>query len=102
MVRLLPPYDPYLQARDRGLLLEDKKQQKSLWRGLLGTPGAVFTDGEIKGVWRAKMAGKKRLVVTVDTFRPSTKRAQKALDREAEIVAGVRRASDVEVVYGSF
>ncbi len=102
MVRLLPPYDPYLQARDRGLLLEDKKQQKSLWRGLLGAPGAVFTDGEIKGVWRAKMAGKKRLVVTVDTFRPSTKRAQKALEREAEIVAGVRRASDVEVVYGSF
>jgi hypothetical protein len=102
MVRLLPPYDPYLQARDRGLLLADKAQQKSLWRGLLGAPGAVFTDGEITGVWRAKMAGKKRLVVTVDSFRSSTKRARRALEREAEIVAGVRGASDVEVVNGSF
>jgi hypothetical protein len=102
MVSLLPPYDPYLQARDRGLLLADKAQQKSLWRGLLGAPGAVFTDGEITGVWRAKMAGKKRLVVTVDSFRSSTKRARRALEREAEIVAGVRGASDVEVVNGSF
>jgi len=102
MVRLLPPYDPYIQARDRGLLLADKAQQKSLWRGLLGAPGAVFTDGEITGVWRAKMTGKKRLVVTVDVFRPTTKRAGKALESEAEIVAGARGASDVEVAHGSF
>jgi hypothetical protein len=102
VVRLLPPYDPYLQARDRGLLLEDKAQQKSLWRGLLGAPGAVFTDGEITGVWRAKMAGKKRLVVTIDAFTSSTKRANKALESEAEIVAAIRGAPDVEVVYGSF
>jgi len=102
MVRLLPPYDPYLQARDRGLLLADKAQQKSLWRGLLGAPGAVFIDGEITGVWRAKMAGKRRLVVTVDAFRSSAKRARRALDREAESVAGARGASEVEVVYGSF
>jgi hypothetical protein len=102
MVRLLPPYDPYLQARDRGLLLADKAQQKTLWRGLLGAPGAVFTDGEITGVWRAKMAGKKRLVVTVDAFRSLPKRAKKDLQHEAEIVAAVRGAPDVEVVYGSF
>jgi hypothetical protein len=102
MVRLLPPYDPYLQARDRGLLLEDKAQQKSLWRGLLGAPGAVFTDGEITGVWRAKMAGRKRLVVTVDAFTSSTKRVDKALESEAEIVAAVRGAPDVEVVHASF
>jgi len=101
-VRLLPPYDPYLQARDRDLLLEDKAQQKSLWRGLLGAPGAVFTDGEITGVWRAKMAGKKRLVVTVDAFRSTPKRAKKELENEAEVVAAVRGAPDVEVVYGSF
>jgi hypothetical protein len=102
MVRLLPPYDPYLQARDRGLLLADKAQQKSLWRGLLGAPGAVFVDGEITGVWRAKMAGKRRLVVTVDAFRSSAKRGRKALEREAEIVAGARGASEVEIVYESF
>jgi Winged helix DNA-binding domain len=102
MVRLLPPYDPYLQARDRGLLLEDKSQQKSLWRGLLGAPGAVFIDGEITGVWRSKTAGKKRLMVTVDAFRSMTKRGEKALESEAEIVASARGASDVEVEYGSF
>ena len=102
MVRLLPPYDPYLQARDRDLLLADKAQQKSLWRGLLGAPGAVLTDGEITGVWRAKLSGKKRLVVAIDGFGASTKRTRKSLEREAEIVAEVRGASDVEVVYGSF
>jgi hypothetical protein len=102
MVRLLPPFDPFLQARDRGLLLADKAQQKSLWRGLLGAPGAVFMDGEITGVWRAKMAGKRRLVVTVDALRSSAKQARRALEREAEIVAGARGASEIEIVYESF
>ncbi|MPZ90658.1 MAG: winged helix DNA-binding domain-containing protein [Actinobacteria bacterium] len=101
MVRLLPPYDPYLQARDRGLLLEDKAQQKSLWRGVLGAPGALFVDGEITGVWRAKMAGKKRLVVTVDAFGSPTRRAKTAVEKEAEVVAAARGASDVEVRFGS-
>jgi hypothetical protein len=48
------------------------------------------------------MAGKRRLVMTVDAFRSSAKRARRALDREAEIVAETRGASEVEVVYGSF
>jgi Winged helix DNA-binding domain len=101
MVRLLPPYDPYLQARDRGLLLEDKAQRKSLWRGVLGAPGALLVDGEISGVWRAKMAGKKRLVVTVDAFGSPNRRTKTAVEKEAEVVAAARGASDVEVRYGS-
>src|SRR5437879_1768094 len=49
-VRLLPPGDPYLQTRDRKLIVPDAAARKVLWR-ILGNPGAVLVDGEIAGVW---------------------------------------------------
>ncbi len=45
-VRLLPPMDPLLQARDRDLLVPDRLQQKEVWR-ILGNPGMLLLDGEI-------------------------------------------------------
>lgn len=66
VVRLLPPLDPYLQARDRDLLVPDKGSQKEVWR-ILGRRGAIMVDGEITGTWQAKAAGK-RLAVTLNPF----------------------------------
>jgi DNA glycosylase AlkZ-like len=56
LVRLLPPYDPYLQASDRALLLPDKKHRAALWRGLLGRTGALLVRDEIAGVWQQRKA----------------------------------------------
>ncbi|TQS39981.1 DNA glycosylase AlkZ-like family protein [Cryptosporangium phraense] len=91
-VRLLPPGDPYLQTRNRSLLVPDRAEQKALWRPL-GNPGAVLADGEIVGFWRPKASGRK-LTITVEGFRPIVEK----LDEEAEIIATARGADDVRLV----
>jgi hypothetical protein len=96
LVRLLGPFDPYLQARDRDLIVPDKAVQKALWP-VLGRPGALFVDGEIAGTWRTKAAGKK-LTITVDAFGPLRPSVWKQVDAEAERVAEVRGAGEVTVV----
>ena len=90
-VRLLPGMDPLLQARDRDLLVPDRPQQKEVWR-VLGNPGVLLLDGEILGVWRAKMAGRKRVDLTVTSFVPLAPRLRKQIEAEA---AEVARARDV-------
>jgi hypothetical protein len=66
-VRLLPPGDPYLQTRDRAMIVPDATARKVLW-GVLGNPGAVLVDGEIVGAWRAKAVGKRRLEFRLEPF----------------------------------
>jgi hypothetical protein len=95
VVRLLGAFDPYLQARDRQLIVPDKSVHKTLWP-VLGRPGVVFVDGEIAGVWRTKAAGDK-LTITVEAFGPLPPRVWKAVDAEAERIAEVRAASEVRV-----
>lgn len=97
MVRLLTHADPYLQGRDRDLLVPDREHQKALWR-ILGSPGAVMIDGEVAGVWRAKLAGKRRLDVTVTPFSPLPARQRRAVETEARLVATARGATDVRVI----
>ena len=95
LVRLLGPFDPYLQARDRNLIVPDKAVQKALWP-VLGRPGALFVDGEIAGTWRTKAAGKK-LTVSVEAFAPLRPSVWKHVDAEADRVAQVRGVQDVRV-----
>jgi len=98
-VRLLPPSDPFLQARDRELLVPDKVQRSKLWANL-GRMGAVLADGDIAGMWRARLSGK-RLGVTVTPFVDKvSKRAQALLEDEAERMATVRGVSSAAVIYG--
>jgi len=99
-VRLVPPMDPLLQARDRDLLVPSKPQQKEVWR-TLGNPGALLVDGEIAGVWRAKMSGRKRVDLTVTPFAALTPAQRKRLDDEAEQVARARDVPAVTVTTGS-
>jgi hypothetical protein len=96
LVRLLPPSDPYLQARDRDLLVPDKTRQSEVWR-MLGNPGALLVDGEIAGVWRAKMARKSRLEITATPFESLPARIRSAIDDEAHVLAAARGATDARV-----
>jgi hypothetical protein len=91
-VRLLPPSDPFLRARDRTLLVPDKAKAKTLWT-VLASPGAVLLDSDVVGTWRAKVVGK-RLAVSVASWRPVPKDALRA---EAERVGQVRGYDDVSV-----
>ncbi len=95
LVRLLGAFDPYLQARDRLLIVPDKAVHKVLWP-ILGRPGVLFVDGEVVGTWRPK-SGKARLEITVDPFAPLPPAVRREAEREAERVAAVREAPDVRV-----
>jgi Winged helix DNA-binding domain len=97
-VRLVPAMDALLQARDRDVLVPDKKQQKEVWR-TLGNPGVLLLDGEIAGIWRARMAGRKRVDLTVTPFRSIPAKVRKAVDAEAAEVARARGADDATVAY---
>ncbi|MFG1927577.1 DNA glycosylase AlkZ-like family protein [Cryptosporangium sp. NPDC048952] len=94
-VRLLPPSDPYLQTRNRNLLVPEKTEQKALWRPI-GNPGAILVDGEIAGAWRPKLAGK-RLTITLEAFRPLPPPVRTALAAEVERVASARGAAEVRI-----
>jgi len=95
VVRLLGAFDPFLQARDRDLIVPDNALQKALWP-VLGRPGALFVDGEVVGTWRTRASGKK-LTVEVDAVAPLPPSTWRAVDAEADRLGQVRGASDVTV-----
>lgn len=55
-VRLVGPFDLFLQSRDRELLVPDRRHREALWPRL-GRPGAVLAAGEVVGTWRPRTSG---------------------------------------------
>jgi hypothetical protein len=87
-VRLVGPFDPYLQLRDRELLVPDEANRKDLWR-ILGRPGAIVADGELIGSWRPKAQGK-AFSVELRLWSKTTKADRSRIDGEAERLATFR------------
>jgi hypothetical protein len=87
-VRLIPPSDPYLQQRDRDLLVAEPEHQKQIWASI-GGAGVVLIDATAAGTWRAQKKGPK-LTITVRPFDELRPKELKALDAEAANVARVR------------
>lgn len=50
---MLSGHDPYLDQRDREILLPDKAQHPQIWQ-MVSNPGAVIDKGEIIGVWKSQ------------------------------------------------
>jgi hypothetical protein len=92
--RLLAPFDLYLQARDRSLLVPDPERAKELWRPL-GRPGGVLSGDEIVGSWRARKAGS-AVTVSVALWQPADRAA---IGEQAERLAALRglRLTSVDV-----
>ena len=85
LTRLLGPFDPFLQGKDRRTLVDDPAHAKALWP-VLGRPGAVLVDGELVGTWRPRKAGSKlNLQVELWTDVPRA-----ALEEQAERLASFR------------
>jgi hypothetical protein len=62
-IRLLGPFDPFMQGKDRELLIPDTDRHKDVWR-TLGRPGSILNGHEIVGTWRPRSSGQKlRLVI---------------------------------------
>jgi len=84
-VRLVGPYDPYLQLRDRKLLVADEARRKDLWR-VLGRPGAIVADGEVIGTWRPRASGR-RLTVAIDPWGSLAAPDRTLVEEQAELLA---------------
>lgn len=88
VVRLLGPYDLFLQGRDRALVVPDTAHHKALWP-TIGRPGAVLVDGEVVGTWRPRAKGK-TLGLELDEWVPWTARTRAAVGVEHERLAQFR------------
>ncbi len=86
-VRLLGAFDPWLQVRDRDLLVADAQRRKDVWR-TLGRPGGVLDGHELVGTWRPRSSGSTlRLRVALWDGRD---RRSPELDEQAERLAAHR------------
>ncbi|MEO7443479.1 MAG: crosslink repair DNA glycosylase YcaQ family protein, partial [Acidimicrobiales bacterium] len=94
-LRLVGPYDPYLQLRDRELLVTDEARRKDLWR-VIGRPGAIVADGEIIGTWRPRKLGR-RLTVRIEPWVALPVGDREAIEDQARQFAAHRGLNLVEV-----
>jgi hypothetical protein len=86
--RLLGPFDLFLQARDRSVLVDDPARAKDLWP-VLGRPGAVLVDGEIAGLWRPRKSGSS-FRVHVELWAKSSTALRSRIAQQAERLAAYR------------
>jgi hypothetical protein len=98
-VRLLGPFDLFLQARDRDLLAPDPAHRKALWP-VLGRPGAVLADGDVVGTWRPRKSGS-ALTVTVDPWTPVNTALRTTIGEQAELLATFRGGRLKEIILDS-
>jgi hypothetical protein len=89
--RLVGPFDLFLQAKDRPLLVADPARAKALWP-VLGRPGVVLHDGEIAGMWRPRKAGK-NLKVHIELWVNASPALRRAVSEQAERLAAFRKTS---------
>ncbi len=52
-LRLLGAHDPYLDLRDREIVLPDTRRQRAVWK-TVANPGAIVRDGRIIGTWKSR------------------------------------------------
>ena len=85
---LLGPHDPYLDLRDRDLVLPDKARQRQVWK-TVGNPGAVLLGGRVIGLWTVRTRGE-NLDVSVTLFEPLSPAQRSRLEELAQGYAAFR------------
>lgn len=85
---LLGAHDPYLDARDRSLLLADKPLQRQVWR-TVANPNVILWNGQVAGIWKTRIA-QNRLAVTLVPFMSLPDWVQGKLGQRVEAYAQFR------------
>lgn len=85
---LLGPHDPYLDIRDRAILLDDTAAQRQVWR-TVGNPGVILKSGKIIGIWKTRIQ-REKLSVTTTLWQPLSTPEQRELERQMEGYASFR------------
>ena len=88
---LLGAHDPYLDLRDRALLLPDKARQRTVWK-TVASPGAVLQGGRIIGTWKARTRADK-IELTAALWEPLSSAGERQLAQRAESYAAFRRCT---------
>jgi hypothetical protein len=85
-VHLLPHFDVYLLAHATKEHFLEPAHYKRVYRNQGWISPVLLVGGEISGVWRYDFAGKK-VVVTVEAFRPLRRRVQQQVEQKAAALA---------------
>lgn len=86
---LLGAHDPYLDMRDRVVLLGDKALHRQVWQ-TVANPGVILKNGRIAGIWRTKTQ-KDKLNISLTAYEKLTALEQKQLADLAESYAVFRQ-----------
>ncbi|TWH60187.1 winged helix DNA-binding protein [Desulfitobacterium sp. LBE] len=81
---LLGGHDPYLDQRDRHILLDDQALHKQVWKTVTN-PGAILQSGEIVGIWTSKKKSK-GIEVKMTLWKDRSAEKQKIYDLVEEYV----------------
>lgn len=85
---LLGPHDPYLDLKDRALILPEQRLQRLVWK-TVANPGVVLQGGRAVGIWRAHAAQKLEVAITL--WQPPAPAQRRALEALAEEYAAFRQ-----------
>ena len=85
---LLGPHDPYLDIRDRDVLLPGAGLQRRVWK-TMANPGAVLKGGRVVGIWNVRTQHR-GLEVRMELFEALPTAQRRALDALAEEYAVFR------------
>ncbi len=96
VMRLLGPFDLFLQARDRAVVVPDSSRHRALWP-TIGRPGAVLVDGEVVGTWRPRAKGRS-LGLELDQWTRWSKATRQAVGEQHELLAAFRGVSSGSLV----
>jgi hypothetical protein len=96
-VRLLPPNDPYLLARDRATLVPEPAQRTVVWPSV-AAPGTLVVDGEITATWRSQKKGT-TLRVQVSPFDRPLAKAASLVEDEVQLLTHLRGCHTAKVTF---
>lgn len=90
---LLGGHDPFLDQRDRSVLLEDNSLHREIWKTTTN-PGAILYRGEIIGIWTSKKKSK-GMEIAINLWKNSQEKQK--LSTLAEQYAAFRQQKLVSV-----
>lgn len=85
---LLGAHDPYLDLKDRSIILENKTHQKNIWK-FASNPGVILKGGSIIGAWKEKKMNDK-LDISINMWEMTTSAEQELLNHLAQEYASFR------------
>ena len=87
-VKLLGAHDPYLDLRDRIVILDNQALHKMVWQ-TVANPGVVLKGGRIIGHWKTNMQ-KKQMHLTITLYEKVSASQQKQLEQMSQEYAAFR------------